>query len=184
MLLFFDTETTGLPPGGDFVHMAQLAWILMTDDRRELARANQIVKPDGYVIPDELANIHGITTERALAEGLPLEQVMSLFFVAANSFGEISIVGHNVTFDLKIVRKEFDRLGWEDPTFGKNVICTMKPSVDLCRLPRKRGGFKWPKLNELYKHLFGCEFENAHNALADIEATAKCFWKLQEMKVL
>jgi DNA polymerase-3 subunit epsilon len=183
MFLFFDTETTGVPPGDDFVHMVQLAWILMTDDARELARSDQIVKPDGYVIPEVVANIHGITTERAEKEGLPLEQVMSLFFVAVNTFN-VDLVGHNVFFDIKIVQKEMERLGWEDPTFGRNILCTMKSTTDLCKLPKKRGGYKWPKLNELYKHLFGCEFENAHNALVDIEATAKCFWKLREMKIL
>jgi hypothetical protein len=39
-------------------------------------------------------------------------------------------------------------------------------------------GGKWPKLIELYKFLFWKEFENTHDAMADIEATKDCFLKL------
>ena len=41
-----------------------------------------------------------------------------------------------------------------------------------------------PKLSELHRILFGTGFEDAHNALADVEATAKCFWKLKELGII
>lgn len=34
---------------------------------------------------------------------------------------------------------------------------------------------KWPKLQELYKVLFGHSFEGAHNAMADVVATKRLF---------
>jgi hypothetical protein len=59
----------------------------------------------------------------------------------------------------------------------------MESSVDYCKIESKYG-YKWPKLSELHIKLFGEDFEGAHNALADIEATAKCFWKLRDLKLM
>ena len=42
--------------------------------------------------------------------------------------------------------------------------------------------FKLPTLMELYKHLFNQEFDSAHNASADVEATALCLFKLLKEK--
>jgi DNA polymerase III epsilon subunit-like protein len=180
MYLFFDTETTGVPAGADNVHMVQLAWLLTDDTGEVRAQADFIVRPDGFVIPDEVAKIHGITQARAMTEGRPLDSVM-LPFIAALRF-PVRLVGHNINFDLLIARKELtDRLGWEDETYGKETLCTMRASTDLCMIPRQGGGWKFPKLSELYRKLFSCDFENVHNARADIEATAKCFWELRRM---
>lgn len=179
MYLFHDTETTGLPPGGDKVHMCQHAWILQDDAGRNRAHGNFIIKPDGWEIPDEVAQIHGITTERALAEGVPVGEALSMFSAAC--YFPVSVVAHNIQFDNSILGVEFSRIGWENPIYGKEVLCTMKASVDLCALRRRNGGLKWPKLIELHQHLFGRGFEGAHDALNDIKATAKCFWELRRL---
>ena len=67
--------------------------------------------------------------------------------------------------------------------FLKPKICTMKCSTDFCKLPGKKG-FKSPRLSELHQVLFGTGFDNAHNAMADVEATARCFWKLKEKNLV
>lgn len=179
MYLFFDTETTGLPPGGDRVHMCQLAWILQSDGGKNHGHGNFIIKPDGWTIPNEVAQIHGITTERALAEGTPVGEVLSIF--VACCYLPVWLVAHNMQFDRSILQAEFARLGWEDALHGKGAFCTMQSSVDLCGLKRRDGKPKWPKLEELHRHLFGCGFEGAHDALNDIKATAKCFWELRRL---
>ncbi|MGB0979464.1 MAG: DNA polymerase III subunit alpha, partial [Croceimicrobium sp.] len=49
---------------------------------------------------------------------------------------------------------------------------------EYCQLPGGRGGqFKMPKLEELYEKLFGHKFAEAHNAAADVEATARSFFE-------
>ena len=49
----------------------------------------------------------------------------------------------------------------------------------LCKLPGGRGGkFKLPTLSELHEFLFDKAFKEAHNATADVEATARCFLEL------
>jgi DNA polymerase III epsilon subunit-like protein len=60
----------------------------------------------------------------------------------------------------------------------------MKNSTQYCRINGRYGEYKWPTLSELHKKLFGYDFEKAHNALADIEATAKCFWKMRGLNLI
>jgi len=87
MYLFFDTETTGLPrhwnaPVSDlnnWPRMVQLAWLLHDDDGKEVDIANYIIKPNGYTIPPGSSKIHGITMERAVAEGVGISTVLHEF---------------------------------------------------------------------------------------------------------
>lgn len=59
----------------------------------------------------------------------------------------------------------------------------MKSTTDYCAIEGYYG-YKWPKLSELHIKLFGYDFEEAHNAAADIDATAKCFWELRKRKLI
>ena len=55
--------------------------------------------------------------------------------------------------------------------------------TDFCQLPGGRGGkFKFPTLVELNNFLFNENFDEAHNATADVEATARCFFELLRNK--
>lgn len=182
MYLFFDTETTGIPAGADTVHMVQLAWELWDDVGEKRAAADFIIRPEGFQIPDAVAKIHGITQARAMTEGWPLENVLSIF--AAAVYLPVRFVGHNINFDKKIILKEYARLGWtnEADAFGpKESLCTMTTDsiVQFCGIRKVDGSLKWPKLNELYPKLFNRNFADAHNAKADIAATAECFWELR-----
>ena len=56
----------------------------------------------------------------------------------------------------------------------------MKNSIDYCKLPGYHGEYKYPKLQELYRKLFGQSFSNAHDASADTEATKKCYFELKK----
>jgi len=68
-----------------------------------------------------------------------------------------------------------------DSTISKLSVldtCT-EDTAKLCQLPGGRGGkFKLPTLTELHQYLFGEPFNEAHNATADVEATARCFFEL------
>ena len=189
MYLFFDTETTGLPknykaPASDvnnWPRMVQLAWQVYNISGEMIESIDYIIKPEGYIIPKEVSEIHGITTERALAEGQDLFTVLDQFCqqIEKAQF----LVAHNISFDEKIVGAEFVRKNIQNQLLKKNRICTMNSSVNYCRIPGNYG-YKWPKLSELYRILFKEDFEDAHNAAADIKATAKCFWRLKELGVI
>lgn len=187
--MFFDTETTGLPRSwkapvtdtDNWPRMVQLAWIACDDGGNSLEECSAIIRPEGYVIPSVVSRLHGITTERAMAEGQDLTSVLERF---AKKIDEAcALVGHNISFDECIVGAEFERKRMLTSLFLKPSYCTMKLSTNYCRLPGKRG-FKSPKLEELYRVLFGTGFDNAHDALADVRATVRCFWKLKELNVI
>lgn len=188
MYLFFDTETTGLParwnaPVTDtdnWPRLVQLAWIMCDDQGQRLESCDALVKPEGFVIPPEVSRLHGITTNIAHEKGRPLREVMEEFSEQLDQAG--ALVGHNISFDECIIGAEFERLRMLTCLFLKPKYCTMKSSTDYCKLPGKKG-FKSPRLAELHRILFGEEFDNAHNALADVEATARCFWELKRRGV-
>ena len=95
------------------------------------------------------------------------------------------IVGHNIDFDLNIIGAEFIRCGFENHFEGKLQLCTKLESVEYCALPGGRGGgFKWPNLAELHQKLFGEDFPEAHNAAADVIATARCFLEMIRLGII
>ena len=183
-ILFFDTETTGLPrnwkaPATELYNwprMVQLAYEHYTTDGKRLNGKDYIIKPDGFTIPLEASKLHGITTEKAIKEGENLIEVLKEFTaVAVNSS---FIVAHNMAFDEKVLGAELIRAGMANILDLKKKICTMQESTLLCAIPGNFGNYKWPKLQELYLNLFGENFEDAHNAAADVQATVKCFFEL------
>ena len=48
--------------------MVQIAWLTFDNDGNKIDSKDYIIKPIGYTIPTEASNLHGITTERAMAE--------------------------------------------------------------------------------------------------------------------
>lgn len=190
MYLFFDTETTGLPkdwkaPLTDFDNwprLVQLAWAAYTPEGGLIARRAYIVAPDGFEIPKEASAIHGITTERAKRDGRPIAAVLGAFHYQLKNAKVV--IGHNIGFDNKIAGAEILRLKLPKITPPRKKICTMLSSTKYCGLPSERGGFKWPKLVELHRKLFGSDFEGAHNANFDVAATVKCFWELKRLGII
>lgn len=63
------------------------------------------------------------------------------------------IVGHNIDFDVKVVGCEMFRYNINNELSSKRRICTMKSTTDLCKISGSYG-YKYPKLQELYKKLF------------------------------
>ena len=78
MYLFFDTETTGLPRNwkapvtdlNNWPRLVQLAYLYYDADGKKIMGGDCIIKPEGFTIPTDASRVHGITTERALEEGV------------------------------------------------------------------------------------------------------------------
>lgn len=192
MFLIFDTETTGLPllknaPLTNFDNwprMVQIAWQLHDELGNFVEAQNHIVRPDGFEIPINAKMVHGISTEYALEHGEPLTDVLNMFIEAAKK--SKYLVGHNINFDLSVVGCEFLRDRGENPLENWKIIdtCTEK-TAEYCKMPGGKGGkFKLPKLIDFHKLLFGEDFSSAHNACADVEATARVFLECVRLGVL
>ena len=184
--LFFDTETTGLPRNwkapvsnlDNWPRLVQLAYLYYDAQGNKISGGDFIIQPEGFTIPASVSNIHGITTKRAMEEGCALKTVLQDF----NSLIDEAdvLVAHNMSFDEKILGAEFLRMGMKNPIPSKQKICTMESTTNFCALHGPYG-YKWPKLSELHRKLFRCDFDEAHNAAVDITATAKCFWELRRI---
>lgn len=191
MYLFFDTETTGLPQNwkapvtdtNNWPRVTQLAWQLYDQDGKLISERCDLIKPDGWVIPDEeFFRENNMSTERCEREGVPLSEILKDFVEQVD--GADYLIAHNMAFDEKVIGCEMIRMNSKFREEPKK-ICTMQESTNFCRMmPFRYGTYKWPTLLELHKKLFNEEFDGAHDALADVSATARCFFKLKEKGVL
>ena len=125
-----------------------------------------IIKPDGWVIPQETIDVHGITNEYALEVGIPEKEAIQMLLDLQNSYLGCERVAYNKTFDQRIIRIGLKRF-FEEEVQAKWAIkddhhCAM-------RMAQKVMGGKSPKLADSYKHFTGEEMKNAHNALADAQ---------------
>lgn len=176
--LIFDTETTGFPPNARLVSIAWQLW----DENNLLEKEHHIIKPEGFTIPVQASNIHGITTDIAIEKGENLEEVIDKFLNAIDKTD--AIIAHNYRFDSQIIAGELKRLNKKNILESKKVFDTMIESTNYLKIKGKYGKFKWPNLNELHYFLFNKNFENAHSADADVDATVKCFFELKKRGVI
>ncbi|MEP4533745.1 MAG: 3'-5' exonuclease [Cyclobacteriaceae bacterium] len=186
MYLFFDTETTGLPrnwkaPVTDLTNwprLVQLAYLMYDINGNKVSGGDFIIKPEGFTIPSDASRVHGISHDRAMREGQPLQSTLQRFdsLIQQSNY----LVAHNMSFDEKIIGAELLRIGMQNSVASKSKICTMERTTNFCAIDGPYG-YKWPKLSELHYKLFGTGFNEAHNAAVDIQATAKCFWELKRI---
>ena len=189
MYLIFDTETTGLPKNynapisdtDNWPRAVQIAWQLHDEWGQLIEHKDYLIRPEGYDIPYDAERIHGISTQLAQEQGIPLADVLIEFkeVLERSKF----VVGQNIGFDINIMGSEFYRLQVANNLQEMPVLdtCT-EATAELCKLPGGRGGkFKLPTLTELHQHLFNIPFGEAHNATADVEATTRCFFELMRV---
>ena len=187
-ILFFDTETNGLPGNyklgytatSNWPRLIQLGWIITDELGNVLKRKSQLIYPQSFTIDAEVTRLTGITTAEAQRNGVCLQDILPEFMADVESVS--LLVGHNVDFDMHIIGCELYRQGMDyRPLVSKPTVCTMVRSTDFCALPSKSkfySGYKYPTLTELYTKLFGHTFSGAHDALSDITATKDCYFEL------
>jgi DNA polymerase-3 subunit epsilon len=184
--LVFDTETTGLvkdklpPEHPDQPRLVQLALVQLDDDLNVIQKVSVIVKPDGFVIPAQASDVHGITQEKAEKYGLPIKSVLSVFNQMC--LQSVRLVAHNLKFDQLLIRSETARNKVLDRTLAMDVYCTMEESRDLVAIPPTEKmvaagmtQYKNPSLAEAYKHFTGEDLVGAHDAIVDVMATIEVY---------
>lgn len=188
LALFYDTEITGLPlfsepsehPGQP--HIVQLAACLADlDTQQTIASMDVIIRPNGWTIPDEVAAVHGITTEHAAAVGIEEKTALDMFMALHSTCG--FRVAHNEQFDARIVRialkRFFDAPGSELPESdiwkSGQSECTARLSRPICALPKS----KVPTMAEAYRNFTGKELENSHRAMADVQACMAVYFAIK-----
>ena len=200
-VLFFDTETNGLPKSwhaspyntANWPVVLTLAWQIWNvpadgAGATVVSKGDYLVQPAESVVWDsEAEKIHGIKREHAVAHGRPASEVFPEFMNIVR--GVDLIVAHNVHFDKTVVICEAVRL---NPSFRMDwwprfEYCTCENTKTLCALPPPTGKpvrpsdpYKKPKLVELYRCLFPSAPADFpfHSAVGDTECLTQCFLEL------
>lgn len=188
VVLFFDTETTGLVnhklPASDPSQPYLLQLGLLLAKRRDDFSYQSLFEYGALVcLPIEASihpkaqAVHGISKDLIELYGEFPEDMLNLFL--NKQLDADLVVAHNASFAKKVLEAVACRLGFIEELFPDEPFCTMLSTTELCKLPGRWGKPKWPELQELHKFLFGVGFEGAHDALTDVRATARCFFELQ-----
>ena len=205
-IVVFDTETTGLPKSkiinqetlGLWPHIVQFSYIVYDITNMTIVKIfDKITQvPQEVIMDDFTTSIHKITNEVAHNSHETIHSVLDEFFRDINNKNVSTIIGHNISFDINMIKIELLRLICCPTTIEKSkykkmlyeinytnrTYCTMNKTINLCQIPvqRKDGSFyyKYPKLSELYQKLFNEEPSNLHNALNDILVTLRCYYMI------
>ena len=187
--LFYDTETTWLTNNGALdsetqPHIVQLAARIVDLETRQTTQSiDLIVIPHKWSVSDRAADVHGITTERAMSIGSLSEFELIKLFLSL-SIKCPTRIAHNQAFDEKIINIGIER--FKEGLRGSFVQhfqneqkaeCTAKMATPILKLPPTkrmlaagRDNHKTPNLGECHYHFTGKEIVDAHNAMADVRA--------------
>ena len=176
----FDFETSGLPEGRRNVEITQktlknfdscravsLSAARFSSRGRLIDTFDAIVYPNDFQIGEKSIEVHGITQDYAEKNGRPFTEVFMDFlkFIGPRT---TTLVAHNAQFDTSVLRSEMIRHNLNLPLLDNmTFVCTMKLYKERFLKPIKLG--------ELYRDIFGEDFENAHNSLADCIACGKVY---------
>lgn len=174
-MIAIDFETTGLlmPEDADIYHQPHAIEIYCVKfDPKTFEPIDEFesyIKPP-VEIPDFISKITKIfpeTVENA-PEFCEIYDDLCEFFL-----GERDILGQNINFDIGILNNELIRIGFESQfPWPARRHCTIEMSYPIFN--------KRMKLGDLYKHAFGEDLKDAHQAKSDVIATVKCFKWLKE----
>ena len=197
-ILFYDSETTGLPLWSEPSEHPDQPWVvslsaLLTDDEgQKLASMDLMINPERkFEIPDEVVQIHGITNEQAAATGLPMPLVFKTFL----ALWEVADrrIGFGESFDARMVRIQLMRLfpdeseefheHWkkapaEDVMKMATPICKLPPTEKMMAAGRKN--YKQPKLVEAHLAIMGTEMRASHSAMGDVMATKALYFAMMK----
>ena len=187
-IFVFDTETTwfinkketDLDKQPQIVQFAWILWELHDGTFTEIKRVNIMINPE-KPIPFWASQVHHIY-DIDVKDAPKIDEVMDEILEYINE--PDVIVWHNIEYDESMVKLELKRLKQEYKYNPKQVICTMKTTVDFCAIQWNGARFKYPKLWELHKKLFDQYFVGAHDAMVDVEATTRSFVKLVNQGII
>ncbi|MFI5686606.1 3'-5' exonuclease [Streptomyces sp. NPDC051636] len=171
LLIGFDLETTGTDP-----REARIVTGAVIEVRagQPIGRREWLADP-GVQIPADAVAVHGISNERAAAEGAPADRVADAIASVLAAYWKtgVPVVAYNAAFDLTLLSAELrryglpslsDRLGGLDPA----------PVIDPYTIDRQVDRYRRGKRNlEAVCAEYGVVLDSAHDATADALAAAR-----------
>lgn len=173
--LTFDTETTGLY-NNTSVALPKQPWIveLYATVAETGEEYHQYFKP-GAKMSAKAAEITGLTDDFLSDKPSFSECIdqIAAFFEQADL-----VAGHNIVYDINLMKFEFARCGRDfgEVLKGKRIVCTLEQTEWIFK--------SWPSLTQLHEYLFNEGFEGAHGAKSDVKATERCYLELVKRELV
>jgi DNA polymerase III epsilon subunit-like protein len=174
----FDFETSGLPKGRkpvtretlgqyDTCRAVSLSAARFSSRGRLVDTFDAMILPTDFTISPGSVAIHGITDDMAKSKGRPFVQVFADFMTFIGPRTK-TLVAHNAKFDTSVLQSEMLR---------HDIDLSLIDDLNFrCTLELYRERFLKPiRLGVLYEEIFGEQFENAHNSLADCIACGRVY---------
>jgi DNA polymerase-3 subunit epsilon len=171
LLIGFDLETTGTDP-----HESRIVTGAVIEVRagEPLGRREWLADP-GVPIPADAVAVHGISNERAAAEGRPADQVADALAEALTGYWKtgVPVVAYNAVFDLTLLSAELRRHGL--PSLADRLGGALPaPVIDPYTIDRSVDRYRRGKRNlEAVCGEYGVVLDSAHNAMSDALAAAR-----------
>ncbi|NEB42330.1 3'-5' exonuclease [Streptomyces sp. SID14515] len=165
----FDLETTGPDP---LTARIVTACIVQLGGQQPTVAANWLTNVDGEEIPAGAAAVHGISTEKARTEGVPLKEAVGEILAGLTQviLAGVPIVAMNARYDVTLLDREAERFGLA-PLPASPVI---DPFVIDKQVDRYRSGKR--TLTALCQH-YDVRLDGAHSADADAVAACRVAWR-------
>lgn len=162
----FDLETTGVDVTADRIVTAHVG---VLDAGGAVIRAHDWLADPGVEIPAGASAIHGITTDRARAEGRPAAEVVREVVDALSGLLDagIPVVAYNAPYDFSLLKHEAVRHG---VTPIENPFPVIDPLVMDKAYDRWRRG---KRTLEVVAAHYAVRLDGAHQASADAIAAGR-----------
>ena len=210
--LIFDVETNNLMPKqkpngprltiDDYPHILQLSFVIYDSNEMKITKSYDayVNINENVVISDSITELTGITKDICKKKGVPIITILKEFYDAYVNCDVL--IGHNMEFDVEMIKIEIERNRAEilsafpcvfttfNDTYEKihNIerYCTMRKGIPICnilvesKIPGKPPTKKYPRLLELYQHLFVGETANGlHDSMVDTLVCLRCYLKMR-----
>lgn len=165
-LAVFDLETTGIDVITSRIVSANVS---LLDAAGDVVRRCDWLADPGIAIPEQATAVHGITTERARAEGRPSGLVVAEIVAELRGYFDagIPVVIYNAPYDLSLLFHESERHRIA-PLVGPSPV--IDPLVIDKAVDRYRKG---KRTLEAAAFHYGVELTDAHDAGADAIAAGR-----------
>lgn len=171
LLIGFDLETTGTDP-----REARIVTGAVIEVRagQPAGRREWLADP-GVEIPADAVAVHGISNERAMAEGAPADRVADTIADVLTGYWRtgVPVVAYNAAFDLTLLSAELRRYGL--PSLAERLGgLDPAPVIDPYTIDRRVDRYRRGKRNlEAVCTEYGVVLDSAHDATCDALAAAR-----------
>lgn len=165
-LIFFDLEATGLSVVRD--RIVQIGMVKYSPGKEEPEQYESLVNPEMVLISPEAYEVHGISAQDVANK----PTFAQLADEVLEFIGDGDLAGYNSDrFDVPLLMEEFTRV-------GKKLDMSVRRTIDVQRIFYK---MEPRTLAAAYRFYCQKEMENAHDAIADVKATAEVLMGQIEM---